>query len=125
MSIAIGDRGSFRRVLLLVMRGDCMSQVDEVITLQIKPRETEAVLLQIPVEAMRSLEEVATSRDMSVDALLKFYIGQGLRQDAAKLFSDRLLEKTFATTSTVLARHIDSKEEISTILQEIQAEVIR
>jgi hypothetical protein len=101
-----------------------MSQVDEVITLQIKPRETEAVLLQIPVEAMRSLEEVATSRDMSVDALLKFYIGQGLRQDAAKLFSDRLLEKTFATTSTVLARHIDSKEEISTILQEIQAEVI-
>ena len=67
-----------------------MSQVDEVITLQIKPREIEVVSLQIPVEAMRSLEEVATSRDMSVDALLKFYIGQGLRQDAAKLFDDRL-----------------------------------
>jgi len=36
-----------------------MSQVDEVITLQIKPREIEVVSLQIPVEAMRSLEEVA------------------------------------------------------------------
>ncbi|GBO54626.1 hypothetical protein APA_2573 [Pseudanabaena sp. lw0831] len=102
-----------------------MSQTDEVITLQIKSRETEVVSLQIPVEAMRSLEEVATSRDMSIDGLLKFYIGQGLRQDAAKLFSDRLLEKTFATTSAVLARHIDSKEEISIIIREIQAEVVR
>lgn len=58
---------------------------------------------------------------MSIDALLKFYIGQGLRQDAAKLFGDRLLE----TTSAVLARHINSQEEISNILQEIQAEVAR
>ncbi len=58
-----------------------MSQTEEQVQLQIKPRQTEAVLLQIPVEAMRSLEEVAKSRDMSVDALLKFYIGQGLRQD--------------------------------------------
>ena len=72
-----------------------MSQVDEVITLQIKPRETEVVSLQIPLEAMRSLEEVATNRDMSVDALLKFYIGQGLRQDAAKLFGDRLLSPSY------------------------------
>lgn len=102
-----------------------MSQVDEVITLQIKSRETEVVSLQIPVESMRSLRDVATSRDMSVDALLKFYIGQGLRQDTAKLFGDRLLEKTFATTSAVLARYIDSKEEISSIIQEIQAEVVR
>ena len=37
----------------------------------------------------RSLEEVAASRDMSIDALLKFYIGNGLREDKAKLFSDR------------------------------------
>ena len=37
----------------------------------------------------RSLEEVAASRDMSIDALLKFYIGNGLREDKAKLISDR------------------------------------
>ena len=37
----------------------------------------------------RSLEEVAASRDMSIDALLKFYIGNGLREDKTKLFSDR------------------------------------
>jgi hypothetical protein len=45
-------------------------------------------LLQIPVDVMRSLEEVAASRDMSIDALLKFYIGHGLREDKTKLFSD-------------------------------------
>jgi hypothetical protein len=33
-------------------------------------------------------EEVAASRDMTIDALLKFYIGNGLREDRAKLFSD-------------------------------------
>ena len=44
----------------------------------------------IPVRGIqRSLEEVATSRDMSIDALLKFYIGHGLREDKAQLFSDR------------------------------------
>ena len=66
-----------------------MNQIEENIKLQIKPRATEAILLQIPVDAMRSLEEVAASRDMSIDALLKFYIGNGLREDKAKLFSDR------------------------------------
>jgi hypothetical protein len=45
----------------------------------------------LPVRGFRrSLEEVAASRDMSIDALLKFYIGNGLREDKAKLFSDRL-----------------------------------
>ena len=44
----------------------------------------------IPVRGIqRSLEEVAASRDISIDALLKFYIGNGLREDKTKLFSDR------------------------------------
>jgi len=103
------------------MKENCMSQTEEEIKLQIKPRSTEPVLLKVPVDAMRSLEQVATSRDMSIDALLKFYIGKGLRQDMAELFGDRLLK----TTSIVLARHINSQEEISNILQEIQAEIIR
>jgi len=103
------------------MKENCMSQTEEEIKLQIKPRSTEPVLLKVPVDAMRSLEQVATSRDMSIDALLKFYIGKGLRQDMAELFGDRLLK----TTSIVLARHINSQEEISNILQEIQAELTR
>ena len=70
------------------MKENYINQIEEDIKLQIKPRRTEAILLQIPVDAMRSLEEVAASRDMSIDALLKFYIGNGLREDKAKLFSD-------------------------------------
>ena len=64
---------------VMKMKGNYMNQIEEDIKLQIKPRATEAILLQIPVDAMRSLEEVAASRDMSIDALLKFYIGNGLR----------------------------------------------
>ncbi len=43
----------------------------------IKPRTTKAILLQIPVDALRSLEEIAASRDMSIDALQNFILGKG------------------------------------------------
>lgn len=55
---------------------------------------------------------------MSLDALLKFYVGQGLRQDAARLFSERIMQ----TTAEVLARHIPSEAERSAILREIRGE---
>jgi hypothetical protein len=58
---------------------------------------------------------------MSLEALLKLYIGQSLRQDLAKLFSNRVLE----ATAQVLARHLQSEEEISTIIQEIRDETTR
>ena len=64
---------------VMKMKENYINQIEEDIKLQIKPRATEAILLQIPVDAMRSLEDVAASRDMSIDALLKFYIGNGLR----------------------------------------------
>jgi hypothetical protein len=46
--------------------------------------------------------------------------GQGLRQDLAKLFGDRVLE----TTAEVLAKHIESEEEVSAILREIRVAAI-
>ncbi|HEY9675019.1 MAG TPA: hypothetical protein V6D11_26495 [Waterburya sp.] len=58
---------------------------------------------------------------MSLEALLKLYIGQSLRQDLAKLFSNRVLE----ATAQALARHIQSEEKISTIIQEIRDETTR
>jgi hypothetical protein len=95
-----------------------MNKPDEELELHLKPRITETVSIKIPTDALESLKKVAANRDMTVDALLKFYIGQSLRQDLAKLFSERVLE----STAEVLARHIESKEEILTIIQEIQAE---
>lgn len=98
-----------------------MNNSESEIKLQLRPRTAETVSLNIPIDTLASLEKIATNRDMSVEALLKFYIGQGLREDLAKVFSERLLDKT----AQVLARHLESAEEISTILREIQAETAR
>ncbi|MEG4505216.1 hypothetical protein QUA81_15205 [Microcoleus sp. F6_B4] len=98
-----------------------MNNSEEQIKLQVRPRTAEIVSLNIPIDTLASLEKIAANRDMSVEALLKFYIGQGLREDLAKVFSERLLDKT----AQVLARHLESAEEISTIIREIQAETAR
>ncbi|MEG4170245.1 MULTISPECIES: hypothetical protein [unclassified Microcoleus] len=98
-----------------------MNNSEEEIKLQVRPRTAEIVSLNIPIDTLASLEKIAANRDMSVEALLKFYIGQGLREDLAKVFSERLLDKT----AQVLARHLESPEEISTIIREIQAETAR
>ena len=86
--------------------------------LNVRPRASTAVSLQIPLEALASIEKVAASRDMSVEALLKLYVGQGLRLDLAKLFADRVMEKT----AQVLTRHLQSEEEVTAILKEIRGE---
>jgi len=102
------------------MKENYMNNHEEEVNLQLRPRSTETVSLEIPQDTLKSLQEVAQMRDMSLSALLKFYVGQGLRQDLARMFGDRVIEKT----AQVLSRHIDSKEEISTIIQEIQGEIM-
>jgi hypothetical protein len=93
-------------------------KAEEGFELRLHPRPSTPLTLQIPVETLKSLERVAASRDMTVDTLVKFYVGQGLRQDLAKLFADRVLE----TTEQVLTRHIQSEAEVSAILKEIRGE---
>ncbi len=95
-----------------------MNKSDEKLELNIRPRSTQAVTLLIPADALASLKQIAQSRDMSLEALLKLYIGQGLRQDVSKLFGDRVME----AAARVLARHLDSDEEISAIIREIRVE---
>lgn len=92
----------------------------EELKLNLRPRTKEVVTIEIPKNTVESLKKVAASRDMSVEALIKLYIGQELRQDLAKIFTNRVLE----TTAQVLARHIQSEEAISTIIQEIQVEAV-
>ncbi len=93
-----------------------MNNHEEEFTIKLHPRIQEKVSLDIPADTLASLKKVAASRDMSCEALLKLYIGQGLREDLAKSFSNRLLE----TTAEVLAKHINSEAEISDILEEIR-----
>ncbi len=92
---------------------------EEQFELHIRPRAVEQIPLEIPKDTLESLKQVAASRDMSYHALLKFYIGQGLRHDISQLFADRFIE----TTAQVLSQHIQSEEEVSAIIREIQAGV--
>lgn len=95
-----------------------MKRAEESSTLTLSPRESTEVTIKVPRDTLDALGKVAASRDTSIEALLRFYVGQGLRQDTAKHFSDHVLE----TTAQVLSRHIRSEEERLTILHEIQIE---
>lgn len=97
-----------------------MKKPEEELELHLRPRTVETVSIKIPTDTLDSLKKVAANRNMSYQALLKFYIGQGLRQDLAKLFSDQVLE----TTAQVLTRHIQSEEQVSAIIREIRVESV-
>ena len=88
--------------------------------LHLRPRETESISLAIPKDTLAALKKVATKRNMSYQALLKLYIGQGLRHDVAQFFGDQVLE----TTAHVLARHLQSAEEVMSIMREIREESV-
>jgi hypothetical protein len=63
-----------------------LHEVDgELVGVNWRPRETESVPMNLPKTVIASLEQVAASRNMSIDALLKLYIGQSLRQDLSNL----------------------------------------
>ena len=93
-----------------------MKKPDQESPLHVHPRDTEVISLTIPKDVIASLHQVAAQRDMSYQALLKMYIGQGLRQDMARLFGERVLE----TTAHVLARRLQSDEEVASIMREIR-----
>jgi len=89
--------------------------------LAFRPRDLTDVSLKVPVDVLESLRKVATARDMSVEALLRFYVGDGLRQDVSRYWGDRVLE----TVEEVLPKHIASKEEVDSIIEEIRSESAR
>jgi hypothetical protein len=93
-------------------------KTEEGFSLRFEERPSSELHVQMPDAVIRSLETVAISRDMSVEALVRFYVGQGLRQDLARQFADQVIAKT----ERVLSRHLSSKTEVATILDEIRQE---
>ena len=57
---------------------------EEGFVLKFHPRETKTVSLKLSTEVVDLLRKKAEEREMPLEALLKFYIGQGLRQDLSK-----------------------------------------
>lgn len=94
-----------------------MSQPEFPTELRLRPRPSTTVQLKIPTDTQEALERIAEARDMSVEALARLYIGQGLRQDVVQHFADHVLE----LTAQVLSRHGQSPEQVEAILREIRS----
>jgi hypothetical protein len=52
--------------------------------LRLRSRPSSLVSLPIPDDVLDSLQKIATDRNMSLEGLLKLYIGKGLRQDLSQ-----------------------------------------
>ena len=63
-------------------------KTEEGFGLKIRSRDSKPVTIHIPADTLASLEKIATGRDTTVEALLKLYIGQSMRQDLAKLSAE-------------------------------------
>jgi hypothetical protein len=66
-----------------------MKNKKEIITeegfeLKFYPRETKTITLELSADTLEALEKKAREKDLPLKALLKFYIGQGLRQDLSE-----------------------------------------
>lgn len=61
---------------------------EETIILTFRARPTETVSLEIPQDTLKSLLQVAKKRNMSLQGLLKLYIGHSLRQDLANFLTE-------------------------------------
>jgi hypothetical protein len=83
-------------------------------------RPSEVVSIRIPVDTLAAIKKVAARQDIPYEALIKYYIGRGLREDLAQQMYDRVLE----IVPEVLARHIDSEAEIEAVLAEIRKEAV-
>jgi len=81
-----------------------MKQDDETLVLTFRPRSTETISLEIPQDTLKSLLQVAQSRNMTLHGLLKLYIGHGLRQDLATRFTETtaVLAPTLETVTQVV-----------------------
>lgn len=78
------------------------------------------MLFSTRIGKLLASSNIGDSRNISVEVLLRAYPEQGLWQDLARLFAGRVLEITIQ----VLAWHIQSAEEILTIIQEISVEAV-
>ncbi len=77
-----------------------------------KDRPTMTVSLKMPVDVMDDLKAVSQAKEMSsVEALIQFYVGQGLRRDLADLRRKHSVEQ---------AKHILDKYNIDPkIIEEV------
>ncbi len=84
--------------------------------LKIKERPSKMVSLRIPLDTLEQLKEVAVSRELGYQSLLKLYIGEGLRKDLAATQAQTLINKT----ENLLRKHLGDDRKIHTILRKLR-----
>ena len=91
---------------------------DEVAELDyvIQPCPATQVTLLIPDDLLRRQEEIAAQDAIGVASLLKSYISNGYNADAEASRGRHLLDQAAA----ILARHIDSPQEVEAIVAELR-----
>jgi hypothetical protein len=52
--------------------------------LRLRPKPSSLLNLLVPDDVLASLQKMADDRNMSLEGLLKLYIGKGLRQDLSQ-----------------------------------------
>ena len=85
-------------------------------SLRIRPRPSKMVSIRIPKDTLDALRRVAAQKDMAYQALIKLYVGQGLRADLGKMHSERVID----VTSEILKRHLRSPRKVLAIVHEIR-----
>lgn len=81
------------------------------------PQQTETIRLKMPVETLTALENIAESRTMAPEALMRLYIEQGLVHDFKELSPEIALQ----SAAKVLGQHLQ-REEAAVILDEMRQE---
>ena len=87
------------------------NQTEELVTpegyvLRRRPRPATDVSIRIPLDTLASIDRVAAHREMSREALLRYYIGHELRVDLDQLY----LQEPFKTSEQKLAEHLQVEE---------------
>lgn len=57
---------------------------EDAVVLRVRPHASTPVTLLVPNDVLASLQQTAIDREMSLDGLLKLYIGKGLRVDRSR-----------------------------------------
>jgi len=89
---------------------------DKSVKHQIKERPSQMVSIRVPLDTLEQLKQVAASRDLGYQSLLKLYIGEGLRKDIAAMKKETLLNET----ENLLREHLGDDQKLKTILGKLR-----
>ncbi|MGH7596541.1 MAG: hypothetical protein ACREOI_09315 [bacterium] len=81
------------------------------LNLKLRRRPSKMVSIRVPEDTLAQLKSVAAQKELGYQALLKLYIGEGLRRDLAEMSQASFVAKAV----NVLRRHIADEKKVAAI----------